>query len=172
MALLRGGPSERKTISVFRNWANQGGGILSRREERGPANILPGKWRSLHGAVLPKQCRSERVGIRYPWVRYLLPDIDLPEHLSILREVPQLSFPYLREISLPSNQFESVEILTRVHMPLLEFLYMRTFLDDEGENRISRIKELRKVSPARLAILSVGSDCHRQVIIRSGMRRA
>ena len=83
------------------------------------------------------------MGIRYPWVRYLLPDIDLPEHLSILREVPQLSFPYLQEISFPSNQFESVETLTRVDM-LLESLYMRTFRGDAVGNRISRIKELRK----------------------------
>ena len=68
------------------------------------------------------------------------------QHPSIIKDIRLISFPQLRILNLSQNKIESVEGVPRMWMPRLQELYICTFFVNAGENRITRVKDLRKSS--------------------------
>ena len=58
------------------------------------------------------------------WISKNDNDTDKNYCPRVLMEIHQISFPHLQWIDVEKNNIESIEILSRIHLPLLERLHL------------------------------------------------
>ena len=63
---------------------------------------------------------------------------------KMIKDISEVKFPYLYEISLSGNNIESIEGLSRIDMPLISQVYLSKNRLEKGNNEISQMTNVRK----------------------------
>ena len=92
---------------------------------------------------------SERTALVYIWS-----NVD-QNHSPVLKAIRHIYFTALTMLDLEGNLLESIEGLSRMHLPLIQYLDLRYTLYVVGDNRIISVKDIRKAAWPSLTGLSI-----------------
>jgi hypothetical protein len=77
---------------------------------------------------------------------------------TIVKEITHIHFTALVGLYLGGNRIESVEGLSRVKMPHIEWVGLGTYTDNIDSNSITLVRVIRKAAWPSLQALSMGKE--------------
>ena len=131
--------------------------IIYKNKDEG--KYLKDRWNEIFPFIISAPCKELILG-KNEW--FISEDEN--NHAEIIKEISQTHFMNLRELWLRKfmiktgyNNFESIEQLQFMNMPLLELLTLRKTFDKSDGNNITNVSVLNKCTWKSLRILYLSS---------------